>query len=250
MSIASRYEQANFDSSSLPDIAAEALGRSRPHDHVTFTMILEQAMAGDVPVQVNPYSAFGEPDITLFTHPRFFIQALFWTTGTTAVHEHSFSGAFSVLQGSSIQTRFDFRETLRVNAQVLLGELVVRDVRLLAQGDIESIQSGRALIHSVFHLDCPSVTLVVRTVKDVDAGPQYSYHRPHLAVDPFSEDYITHKRLQTLATLRKIDVATYERYAERAVSRYDFYTAVRVLMAHDPAATQESRERLIEACRK
>jgi hypothetical protein len=34
------------------------------------------------------------------------IEALFWVDGTTSIHQHSFSGAFQVLAGKSIHSRY------------------------------------------------------------------------------------------------------------------------------------------------
>src|SRR5438132_973004 len=58
-----------------------------------------------------PHFSFGEPSIQLYCGRRFYIEALFWTEGTTSIHQHSFSGAFQVLLGGSIHTTYSFERT-------------------------------------------------------------------------------------------------------------------------------------------
>jgi hypothetical protein len=55
-------------------------------------------------------------------------------------------------------------------------------------GDVRQILSGDRFIHSLFHLDRPSVTMVVRTKHDSGTDPQYSYFPPGIAYDPFVAD--------------------------------------------------------------
>jgi hypothetical protein len=46
---------------------------------------------------------------------------------------------------------------------------------LLNVGDVQEIQAGRQYIHSLFHLDQPSATIVIRTEKSPLYLPQFAY---------------------------------------------------------------------------
>ncbi|MFN2514442.1 MAG: hypothetical protein ABR568_23900, partial [Pyrinomonadaceae bacterium] len=57
--------------------------------------------AASLPHQYDVEGRFGNPPITLFAGPRFHIDVYYWLDGTTSIHQHSFTGAFQVLLGSS-----------------------------------------------------------------------------------------------------------------------------------------------------
>jgi hypothetical protein len=65
------------------------------------------------------------------------------------------------------------------------------------------ITSGSRCIHSLFHLESPSVTLVVRTHHDPGTDPQFSYLPPHVAHDPFVTDLLAQRRNQVLNVLHR-----------------------------------------------
>jgi hypothetical protein len=65
----------------------------------------------------------------------------------------------------------------------VVGDLEMRLTERLRHGDIRAIHPGSAFIHSLFHLDRPSLTLVARTgVSDPRASPQYTYLKPHFGI--------------------------------------------------------------------
>jgi hypothetical protein len=74
---------------------------------------------------------------------------------------------------------------------------------ILEVGAVQTIDPGRGYIHSLFHLDDPSVTIVVRTRKSPMFLPQYSYHKPHLALDPFYVQDSMTKKVQAMAAMLK-----------------------------------------------
>ena len=135
VTLASEWASRNFDSEAFPDLAMRALERSRLCDHVTAEEIPEwAATVAWLPYQPNLNTRFGEPPITLFWHPKFYIEALHWTVGTPEIHRHTFSGAFAILEGSSIQSRYTFETEKRVSARMALGKLRLKEVRWLLKG--------------------------------------------------------------------------------------------------------------------
>lgn len=192
----------NFSLGSFPDIAGGVLEERPPASNVAVSTLIREFLLDDQqPFQTQ--SGFGEPELVVYDDPRFYIQLLFWLDGTTDIHQHTFSGAFHVLAGSSIHSRFDFENPEPVSAHLRVGRLRMRDTRLLAAGSTVPIVSGSGQIHALFHLDTPSISVVVRTHSDPGTGPQFTYLPPHLAVDPFSNDALTTRRKQLLDVLEK-----------------------------------------------
>jgi hypothetical protein len=143
--------------------------------------------------------------VTLFRSEHFYIAALYWLDGTTDIHQHGFAGAFRVLVGSSLHAPYRFSAQEVISRGLLLGDLAMGSPEILGPGDVREIPSGDALIHSLFHLERPSVTLVVRTESDSWALPQLSYERPGLAYAPsYNTDMPLRRRLQGLATLAEL----------------------------------------------
>jgi hypothetical protein len=175
-------------------------------------------------------STFGQPPITLHAGEDFEIQALFWFDGTTSIHQHAFSGAFQVLAGSSVHTRYRFTERRAINTHFGLGRIDYLGSELLRTGDTRSIIPGDTLIHGLFHLDRPSVTLVLRTYLDPRHLPQYRYFRPALRENGFYRPMSLARRLEALETLRKIDPDAHAPAILEAVQSADLFEAMRILM--------------------
>ena len=228
--VEAEWSRAGFDSIWFPEIAARLLSEMPPVEHVSADDIIEWVARGKefVP-QSNLETQFGEPPVTVYAHSHFYIEALFWITGTTSVHQHSFSGAFSVLAGDSLQSRYHFATRRRVNTQMLIGDIVLDDVRLLKTGAVEAIHAGPHLIHSVFHLSAPSVTIVVRTERDVDSLPQYNYHYPFVALNPFYKDGLFKRRQDVLALVSRVSPDKYVDIAITTVNNADLVTTYAII---------------------
>jgi hypothetical protein len=228
--VATAWQPFNFDHAVFFEIATERLQQAQLCNAVSGLDIVEWVAAATwLPQQPNLHSDFGSPPITLFWHPKFYIEALYWTVGTSAVHQHGFSGAFAVLEGSSLQSSYSFALEKRINANMLLGQLSLHNVKLLRKGDVQPIRSGNRLIHSVFHLDSPSVTIVVRTQAEIEHHPQYLYHRPYLAVNQFNEDQEATRKTQVLGFLDQINSPRFESTLTRALESSDLYVVWRIL---------------------
>jgi hypothetical protein len=166
---------------------------------------------------------FGEPPITVYRGRDFYISALYWLDGTTSIHQHGFSGAFRVLVGSSIHAEYAFARQEAVNSRLLVGDLGFAGAELLRPGDVRPIRAGDAFIHALFHLERPSVTIVIRTDADDVGTPQFRYYRPGLAFDPFYEDETLDRQLLGLSTLHAIDPDGALRVARDMISATDLF---------------------------
>src|SRR5258706_7714544 len=160
--ILERWKRENFSLVKFPDIARSALEERPPAEQVDLAALVRHFLLSDEqPFQTD--SPFGEPEIVAYTHPRFYIQLLFWMDGTTAIHQHEFSGAFHVMHGSSIHAHYEFQNAQPITPYLKVGNVKMKEMEILETGRTMPIISGPQNIHSLFHLDSPSVTVVVRT---------------------------------------------------------------------------------------
>lgn len=220
--IRERWRKQQFDERVFPDIALAALREFSPAERTTHGDVIE-AWLFDASLPVNRASGdFGEPAITVYDGERFYVEVLCWMDGTTMVHQHGFSGAFHVMDGSSLHSTYCFVERNRIDSQMRLGDVLFRGCELLAKGESRAIRAGAGLIHALFHLDRPSISVVVRTPTEQDHLPQWMYQPPHLALDPFHPERKRRERLRkTLAVVAAVNAERYDRLVDRIVAEGD-----------------------------
>lgn len=224
------WRARDYNEDAFPEIAADALGRADLPSKVTAWEVLEWALReSELPPQKDPSANFGDPPITLFVAPRFYVDVYFWLDGTTQIHQHAFCGAFQVLHGSSIHSWYEFDRKESVNSFTEIGEMRLKECHLLKVGDIQKILAGRRYIHSLFHLDQPSATIVVRTEKSPLYLPQFSYLKPSIAVDPFFEHQTTTRKLQSIAVFFQVDHPDTDRLVTELLETSDFQTSLSIL---------------------
>lgn len=246
-----RWRDRHHDEAVLPAIGVETLLEKLPRSGVTPRDIIEWAgTARDSLTQDLP-SELARPHIPVYWSSRLNISVLFWLDGTTNIHHHTFSGAFYVLAGSSIHSRYRFEPHRRLNSRLYTGRIALESVELLRQGDARPILSGTQLAHAVFHLDHPSVSVVVRSLRDPGSEPVLRYYPPGLALDPFYKQNHTARMVQCIEFYRETASPDYRPFLERLVSGPDFHQAVTVLLAvFDSEATDwRSLSELVAACR-
>jgi len=216
-----RWKKENFSLEKFPSIATAALEAKPPAKHVDLTtLVREFLLIDDQPFQTH--SGFGQPELVAYNHERFYIQILFWLDGTTDIHQHEFSGAFHVMAGSSIHADFAFEKEQAVTAHFRVGNIVMKNIELLETGRTLPIVSGRGCIHSLFHLDTPSVTVVVRTQNDPGTSPQFNFLPPHIAFDPVFSDPLTMRRKQLLEVLELNEAEDYFEVTSKMIAELDF----------------------------
>ncbi len=228
--IDSRWREANYDEHAFPSIAAQALIETQLTDRVDPWEIIRWVhQTTDLPQQADIEARFGNPPVTLYMGSRFYVDVYYWLDGTTEIHQHSFSGAFQVLLGSSIHSRYSFSIEREINPHFIIGKLKLNDVTLLTKGDIQQIVPGSDYIHALFHLDRPSATITVRTKGTPAAQPQYSYKRPSIAYDPFFKNDLTARKLQTVSLLYAMKHPEADRFLEELIGESDFQTTFLLL---------------------
>src|SRR6266700_5917621 len=161
------WREKNYGEETFPAIASGALSDSKLPARVDpWDIIRWVHSTTELPEQMDLTANFGNPPITLYVGPRFFIDAYYWLDSTTSIHQHSFSGAFQVLLGSSVHARYNFEKELEINSH--------------------------------FHLDRPSVTITIRSYKAPSDAVQFSYLKPYLARNPFFTDALLKRKVQTV----------------------------------------------------
>ena len=228
--VESRWRDQNYDEELFSAIAAQALSEMKLSDRVDPWEIIGWVHATpNLPQQMDLEANFGNPPLTLYVGPRFYIDVYYWLDGTTTIHQHAFSGAFQVLLGGSVHARYRFEKDREINPHFLAGKLLAGEVSLLTQGEIREIHPGPQFIHSLFHLARPSATITIRTYKAPGAAVQYSYLKPFLAINPFFTDASLTKKVQTVSLLLRMKHPEADKFIRKLIESSDFQTAYAVL---------------------
>src|SRR4051812_34433567 len=118
------FRRANYSEEAFAELAAEHLARVRLYEGFDLSEFVRwAALSNDFPWQEDLAASFGEPPLTLWAGRRFYISALVWRSSTTAIHQHAFSGAFQVLKGGSVHTRYAFEPKTWITEELGVGEL-------------------------------------------------------------------------------------------------------------------------------
>ena len=254
------WREKNYDESLFPQIAADCLKKENLPEKVSAWEVIEWTLKQThLPEQKDAAGNFGDPPITLYNSSRFHVDVYFWLEGTTAIHQHSFCGAFQVLMGSSLHSWFEFETSEKINTFTEIGNLNLKTVNLFSVGDVQKIEAGKNYIHGLFHLDQPSATIVVRTHKSPLHLPQFNYYKPFLAIDPFFEETDTLKKLQSVSALIRAKHPESDRMISEWLAAADFQTTFSILsnlrtilqnnkldQMFNPNAPQERFEKFLE----
>jgi hypothetical protein len=247
-SVEAAWRSVDYDEERFPSIAAEFLRNEGLPSKMSPWDVLEWGLAQtQLPRQKDVRGNFGDPPITVYTAPKFFIDVYFWFEGTTAIHQHSFCGGFQVLHGSSIHSWYDFHREESINVFTEIGTMSLKSCELLETGAVQEINSGRRYIHALFHLDSPSATICVRTDKSPVHLPQFSYHKPSLALDPFYEDETLTKKLQMISAMLRADRPNADEHIGKLLEDSDFQSTYSILGMLRPALSSNQIERLFNA---
>ncbi len=228
--IEQRWRGCDFDENAFPEIAAEALREADLPSKISAWDVLEWAMREtNLPEQRDLHASFGEPPITLFNSSRFHVDIYFWLSGTTAIHQLGFCCAFQVMLGGSLHCHYDFEQHERINFHCATGKTNLRSVEWLRPGYLKAIEAGKNYIHSLFHLENPSATIVVRTNSLPLAPPQFSYFKPALALDPFFSDANFVKKRQIVATLLNVRTSNADALITELIESSDLHVTIELL---------------------
>jgi hypothetical protein len=227
-----KWRKASYQEESFPKIAGDALlAMPFPDDINAEALFRYGLLYEDLEYQSNPGYSFGDPPMALCRKEHFEVGVLFWLEGTTSIHQHSFSGAFQVLEGSSLQSEYVFDCHEKINERLLLGNLRWKNSEILKRRDVRPIVAGDQFIHSLFHMGHPSITLIIRTHSESRMGPQFNYHKPGFAFDPFytTKEATLHKRL--FASMLSLGIDKYEETIRTLYEKGDLEKNLNLLLS-------------------
>jgi hypothetical protein len=214
----------------LAEIAVAALSDVPVPPTLSPTTVLGLLATGtDVPKQLPSADTFGQPPAVMFQSVDLEIQAITWMEGTTSIHQHGFDGAFRVMHGSSLHVEYAFRQDEALaDAHLITGHLDMGNPEILQPGDVRPIIAGPNFIHALFHLERPSMTVVVRNNSSELPFPQYNYRLPGLGIDGLYRDDRLTMRLRGLHSLHQVDRVAALEVALDIAATQDLWTAFRV----------------------
>lgn len=219
------WSRVDYSDAAFPGVSCELLRRPLDLDFSVLARSVSEGLL--LPQQRRLDQGFGQPAITLYYGRHFLIEALCWHTSTPAIHQHSFSGAFRVITGRSVHSRYTYLEHCR-SGRLSMGELRLECAEVLESGSTLPIPKGSSLIHANFHMDSPTLTLVVRTHQV--AEPELTYLPPGVAYDPSDRDMSLHKRIELLDTMHQVKDESYLECVNKAISSSDEYDGMAIAM--------------------
>src|SRR6267142_2323997 len=246
------WKERNYKEDDFPEVASRGLSELPPDQHISLWDVAKWALTCErLPAQADLAAKFGQPPLTVYGGRDFRIEVLFWVQGIPAIHQHSFSGAFHVMHGSSLQSLWEFETTEQIEVSLALGQVSLKKAELLRKGDSRPILAGNQMIHSTFHLDRPSLTVVVRTLGETDKQPQYSYLPPTIAYDPFGIVPSVQRRTQLLRMLLISGKrAEYNEIALHILRTEDAYSVFQFLLStFELIEDEDARHNLLLAAR-
>ena len=89
------WYRVSYDERRLAEIATAHLSATPAHAACSPRQLLHELSSHRA--VVSQQQNFGQPPVTVYRAPRFYIELLFWQESTTAIHQHGFCGAFTLL---------------------------------------------------------------------------------------------------------------------------------------------------------
>jgi len=187
------WQSAGSRVSTFPALAARLLSEAQPHRGYDLASLGRWTLSHRTfPPACNPFGPFGPPAFTIWSGSRFFANLYAYTSPEVVIHDHDFAGAFVNLSGTTLHATYEFADAERIAPAVHVGDLAVRHVEVVGPGDVRRIDPGRRFIHQVWHLDQPTVVLVIRTGPlSAPARRQFRYLRAGFATEVVRDDALS-----------------------------------------------------------
>lgn len=113
-----------------------------------------------------------------------------WINGLAAMHHHSWSGAYQLLRGSSVEGRYSFEKEHRLAASFSIGRLECKAIDDLSAGSIRIVEPGPSNIHAVSYNDPTGLAISIRSGA-IPGETTMDYWRPGVAIETSgTPDYV------------------------------------------------------------
>lgn len=163
-----RWLAVDRDEEAFPDIAAAALDALPPARHFDREAFLDAELD---PFRSSrreraPLGAFGQPGVTVRFGRDFVIEVYFWVDSVSGIHDHPFKGVFTILEGFSVHSTYEWTEDDGPQGRLRTGTLTQTGLELLEAGAVRRFsRRAHPLIHALVHVPVPSISMVVRTTR-------------------------------------------------------------------------------------
>jgi hypothetical protein len=157
--------------------------------------------------QQSPGHTFGDSRFTLYQGGDFIIELNVWQKQTTTIHEHSFSGAFKILDGSALHARYKFASNYKINSDLEQGQLTKVSTDVLMKNDVSNIEIGGEFIHNLVHTSNPTMTLIVRSVgREEKQIYQRDFIGEKFAINGWQYSHASHNAISALKLISNINM--------------------------------------------
>jgi hypothetical protein len=218
--IASAWDAVDRQAAAFPELAAVVLADSPAPIPDLAAASLTWLAGAELPVQHNMGTGFGQPAVTVYRDDDFIVYLLLWFQETVTIHDHRFAGAFTILEGQSLQNVYQYEPGEQLWPGLEAGALRCTKVEALSPGEVRLIPPGTGLIHSNIHFayPAPTVSLVARTLVQGQAPQQRLYSHAGMAFVDQAPSPDTVKRLQGLGAACRISPQRGVEYLRRAMA--------------------------------
>jgi hypothetical protein len=202
--IETRWRKTDYSCYTFAEIAQSEMLKTDFIALFSFELI-NQFLESDSIKRIQIASEFSELHLKIFDNGKFYIEILNWWDKDTAIHDHGFVGVLLQLRGSALNVIYDFSQQTAISHNLALGTLKLSTAYISQPGDYHIIPPGRAEKHAVFHLEKPTVSMIVRTHPISELSPQLNYFPPYLQVNHSATDVAFNKKIKYFKMLAKID---------------------------------------------
>ncbi len=212
------WRHHGYDESAFGSIASEALERSQLVGAITWETLQEHILAPASPEPLQ--SEHPAPEvIPLYNGRHFKIYAHAWLDKIAEPHHHSWTGAFQVLEGRSLNGYYGFTPTDSVRQGLTIGRLTLARRALHGPGTVVAVNPGAEFIHGLQYLDRPGLAISIRGGRLI--GSTCTYYRPGIAVRTDLKDPAITSMLRVLQILYHTDLEAFERQLLESIPRCD-----------------------------
>ena len=212
------WRRHGYDEGVFGRIASEALAESELVGALTWESLQEHILSPSSPEPMQ--SEHPAPEvIALYNGRHFKIYAHAWLDKIAEPHHHSWTGAFQILEGRSLNGYYRFTTTDRVREGLTIGQLERDRCLLHRAGTIVAINPGPQFIHGLQYLDRPGLAISIRGGRLI--GNTCTYYRPGVAVRTDLKDPAITGMLRVLQILYHTDREAFERRLLEAIPRCD-----------------------------
>ncbi len=199
LSIHSEWMRMKYEPSGFPEAATIALKRCKLHENFNLNSLLEHMVSKDH--QAHRLGTHPAAAIPLIRSSYFNVYIHFWIDEVADLHSHQWGGAFTILDGEAIHSRYGFEESRFFHSDLRIGSMKYLGIERLLRGDVVKVEPGLNFVHGVAHIPRPSVSLSVRNSNGLSDLKSFYRHIGNAAFSANSKDALLDNQLKVLLPL-------------------------------------------------